>query len=950
MNRRQGATAVAVLAGTLGLVAARAAAVQPPLWLKPSRTSNAARVPRVDGVLDIDVLAGRYEYANGRKLRLNNWKGNGQENGDLYLQVQDSEITCVGGACVTPRYLYIGLKLPRKLNAGQTPSGLDEGNHLTLYVDGDRVPLLSVMTSADRTIAVDFTQANAIAAPSGPVTWTVDEATPEYHRQVAIKGYETYYFVEISLELPAENFNASSPPDLETGLGIHYRDLGYAEIPNENTVFTLPNKYERANPASGYALSSDKTTWESIELGMPQTSRLGVGIWNVGQMVHAGVNSVPGALGFFSMPNGGAGTPGTIGKSIFTRNLVCLTEVYDKDDRKEIEEVANRNREINKLRRFQSYYVQSDDKILSFQGESEPPNNMILTDWIIEDADYVLYRNIDVTSNRIAEGLQSYPNPHDCSGPDDNVAGIERGAKGILWVRIAAPLCSTTGQPPDEVTGTCLGQDAPLVGSKTERFDVFCTHNQAQSDPLDAANPLYDTSSDPEERNGHIRECQAIALSRYVEDKRMKDRPALLLGDLNQAGPRRLPDNTMVNGSNEKLSAWMASSADVYQPANVTTVKQNYQKMREALGNWNARVFDVLNQVHLGIITGYDVTGDTHGFGTWIGQDDSASTSAKRVDECTPGTPDMTRVPRIDYIMVLPPRDPSQRPVFGFTWDPAQDWSTVDKHLSSSNCGALTTGGVPVGNVGVPPGTSDPQKYASSANVCVLGSACQSDHAEAVAYLRTVPLGFPGSWNPTKDHYLKVNISRLDDVHDDDGGDTDWMVKPDNKMVLYKAGCNLNQCRTAAESSVCCQGDSWNSDTTPSGTEQDPNWVLWSNGWTFGGSDVVYSALTVYDDDDVDEDLYDANPGQPCATSTYKLEHSTGHITFESPPPCGAFAAYGPPAMEDFTEGSFVMGRVVVDGTPKDTGDRQVEITTQFSACERDPFDCKDAASTWLKW
>jgi hypothetical protein len=90
-----------VIVSCFALLAATAKAVPPPLWLKPSHTDEPRKVPVVDGRLTFDATT--IEYAQGRRLALNNWQGDGQLDGQMYLQIQSKD------SPLQARCLFIGV-------------------------------------------------------------------------------------------------------------------------------------------------------------------------------------------------------------------------------------------------------------------------------------------------------------------------------------------------------------------------------------------------------------------------------------------------------------------------------------------------------------------------------------------------------------------------------------------------------------------------------------------------------------------------------------------------------------------------------------------------------------------------------------------------------------------------------------------------------------------------
>ncbi len=197
-------------------------------------------------------------------------------------------------------------------------------------------------------------------------------------------------------------------------------------------------------------------------------------------------------------------------------------------------------------------------------------------------------------------------------------------AKGVLWSRL------WLGAPAPDCPGRC-------TGAQDEWLDVFTTHLNADATLCDwgsrlAAGGVY-LQSMPNcgEEDDDIRANQLVTMNRYIDSKAAKDRPSIVMGDLNinGQGPFVVSPGTEYQGMMRRLGL-----------SSVTTVLATTQDddrvtpWPEPYGfDWDIDHADLLRERFP-----FDAlaTADT---GTWIGTDA------------------MVAGQRFDYILVRPPVD-----------------------------------------------------------------------------------------------------------------------------------------------------------------------------------------------------------------------------------------------------------------------------------------------------
>lgn len=791
-----------------------------PLWIKP-----------VDALTD-DVrvwIDGQYaqfrdaEYVKGKRIPLANWMGDwpgfSPPDGEAYIQIHSQQ------SPIRPSRMYIGVKIPRFWDQ---ETGDDHGEIELYFAFNEQY----CPQNEDRQIRMSFSQPNAPTASVSPSESTVTWDTVEYkgdpsagclhtkpldgtaphliNSKIRMDEFDdgVFLFAEFEIALPANVYTAER---LRFGLKYKDRDYGTANCPRCcSSVLTLPNDPLAQGGSPNQLDWGREGTYQLIDLKEPVLTELGVSAYNVGQMLDFSLGSIPDGdiaeLADVFVDNGGIGGPEDIAEAIWSRDIVCLSEVMMHDDRKEIVHRANKIRASKNLPPFLPVMKEGDDS----------PNVMILSWWWpITKAEVKKYSELDP----------------DAGGPDDLYFGSTRGAKGVVWARLGPPPKCKYGPPNEQ--GVCP-ENADEFDSH-QWIDVFCTHTQAPCSPTPIVGSDTQCQNEKDHHLNATRQKQFQALGKYIQQKRSSiepfgsgfDRPALLLGDLNQVGPRSRSNNW---GNDGNMDDWRfgnqpSANNDIYWGPKLQ-IALAYEQMRRKLDNWFRTDFDKRNADEY--ITGYDLTADTNFEGSWIGKEHQGQTGESLSYSCTPGFPDLRNEARVDYIMLIPAT--VKYPSWAYRWAPGKPHhAQVDRHLVS----------FPTGQGGNLEG-------------------CVSDHAEVFAHIQLVPVALPESPNPYRDNRFFYSVAQLDDVNESDDtwfddGTTDWYT---NKFYL----------ETSDDSPIpnvtgLCQAE-WGTNITPAGKVSTPGWKYRS--YPMKGKDTALVWLEVSDYDSVSSDYYDSHSRSPC--------------------------------------------------------------------------------------
>lgn len=811
--------------------------------LAASRPAEAAPPPRVwmplqsngpewqDGMLQplVDATIVETEYANGIKADLNDFDNdvpNG--NGRLFLAMSD-DVSFTSQKCRKPDSkaceggtLFLGLQVH-----ASTPAIGDEWGAVIVYIDTDRQKTLDHQSCSgtakpgleDRKILVVYnSQPN-----QAQLALTVKESRGDCKGWVDITPpndpmLEAWPFKASGLEVPGANgvpsfltFEisiTSEPPVVFPsnpivdqrlfGLGVlHIAHSGYGSFGHFPSVF---NK----KPAD-----LDTLSWATMDLAEPSRIDLAMTAYNVGLLQSPA-------------PDGGQGEAKDFAKLTYKNDVICMVEQMDPDKRDEV--VV----QINTLRAAAGL----DPMTPIYPGDGEAPNNMILAAGPIMDAGWVLYGDLPEVSAYCGEEFDGPFNGGECLGAPE-------GYKGILWARIG------------------VKKSKAVKGGKPQTWfgdhfvDVFCTHTQADYEydgefsnsqwcydafgsaavgkhcVKSAASPM----ANPWQAN--LRAEQWKALKSWSHKKRSGghglpnglDRPAFVLGDLNQIGPKAVT----FDQPNQDVDSWMTATSGT------TGFGTEYKTMRQELGTWPLSQFDQANGWAWDL---YDLMARDKR-GTWIGNGTESAVPLTSADECItgsqfPGYDTVTELPkeaRVDYILVLPAE--GSFPYYSITGPSAHP--EEPEVAIAANAGSWTDG---------------------------LG--CASDHAQVSARIGLVQTGVKANYNPQKQHKVIYRVSHLWDFNNADGGDTDWMVQnKDFEMQLLDSFNAL----------IDSQDKGYSDDSTPDGVAVS---VDWHDSFDAMNLEKVRMGVWVTDSDSVsDDDIYDGNSfGSGCLGPHFEFDHA----------------------------------------------------------------------------
>jgi hypothetical protein len=339
---------------------------------------------------------------------------------------------------------------------------------------------------------------------------------------------------------------------------------------------TIPNDPIAQESPATWLTWGFEDTYQVIDLAEPIYTELGISVYNVGQMLNitdiAKITSGPDVdlsnVSDLLVNDGGVGDEGQIALAVWSRDIVCLTELMPLSDRQALVKRVNEIRDANNLPAMHAVNITEDKE----------PNNVILTTWTVDKQDIRLFKDLDPGAE----------------GPDDSYLGSSRGAKGVVWARLSPPAKCTYGVDP--VSGNCR---ADKVEASTEWLDVFCTHTQAPCSPSGSS----ECDAEKDHHNNAKRQIQFAALGNYIREKRAIpsldgtedgfSRPAIVLGDLNQVGPRSMPDAY----GDAPMGVWLTGfsptgNTDIKNGGYEPEIAQAYKDMRVKLGNWGLTLYD----------------------------------------------------------------------------------------------------------------------------------------------------------------------------------------------------------------------------------------------------------------------------------------------------------------------------------------------------------------------
>ncbi len=792
------------------------AAEPPRLWMPLQSVSMHG--PMLQPLVDGDVRIP--EYANGIKIDVNDFSASAPNgNGRLYVSLSQNAgfsadlcrksdgTGCAGGT------LFLGFEV----HAQSAQLG-DESGTVTVYLDAKRQRTLDNQSCIlngqptpnpapeDRKIVLAYSSLRAQATPSVGVReykgdcrgWV--EITPP-----ALDPMQEAWTVQAKAK---ETIGFHGEPNfLHFELAVTAQPRGWQPLQSEianDRLFGLAVRHVLGTPIAVVSFGSfpsqfnrpvldlDTKSWATMDLNEPSRIDLSMTAYNVGQLQIT--------------DDGGQGEAKDFAKLTFHNDIICLTEEMNDGERDDTVKA------INILRANEGL----DPLTPVYPGQGDPPNNLLLVAGPIMDSDFVLFGDLPEVKTFCAAETDGDPISNgDCTG-----AGA--GYKGIVWARV----------------GVKKSTVAPK-GGKSQNFfsdqfvDVFCTHSQADyaadgefaNDQLclDAfGNPAANVKDCTKGTFGppenpwwtNVRLEQWRGLKNWAHKKRTGgngspnglDRPAFVLGDFNQIGPKDVsPDKP-----NQDVDSWIAATSA--QPGFGT----EYGEMRKALGTLPISAFDQANGWAWDL---YDLMARDFR-GTWIGKGVESAIPATQANDCiTPGqftgydtVGELPKEARLDYILVLPAE--AGFPFYSITGPTSQPQE-------------------PIVSISANPGS-----WAD-------GLGCASDHAQVSAQIGLVQTGTSAHYNPNKSHRVTYRVTHLWDFNNADSGNTDWYVENGDFEIrlLNSAGITVDSHSTG-----------FTDDETPDGISVP---VQWSERIDVFGAGKVRAGVYVKDHDVGPNDLYD---------------------------------------------------------------------------------------------
>lgn len=833
--------------GTIALFAVPLLAAEPPrIWMPLQSVGADWHGQMLQPLADGDVQL--TEYANGIKVDLNDF-GNAVPNGNgrlfaglsgntagftsLNCQKPDGH-GCVGGT------LFLGFEV-------HAQSGMlgDENGSVTVYLDAFRQKTLDNQSCTesgqpttkpapeDRKIVIGYSATRGISAP----TLSIREYKGNCRGWVEITppGLDPALEAWSVKAAARETLGGNGLPNfLHFELSVTAQPRGWPQLTSEivnNRLFGLGVRHslESAVTAGSFGafpsvfnkgpLDLDTKSWATMDLHEPARIDLAMTAYNVGQLQIT--------------DDGGQGEAKDFAKLTFRNDIICLTEEMNESERDETVVEINNLRDAEGLDPVKPVYP----------GNGDPPNNMLLVSGPVIDSDFVLFGDLPEVKTFCAAETDGDPISNgDCTG-----AGA--GYKGVVWARVGVK------------KSTAAPKGGKLQNWFSDHFiDVFCTHTQADyatdgefanyqlcldvigNPAINAKDCKKGTFGPPENPWWtNVRLEQWRGLKNWAHKKRAGgngspnglDRPAFLLGDFNQIGPK----DVSAAKANQDVDDWIAATSGQMG------FGTEYSEMRTALGTLPISSFDQANGWAWDL---YDLMArDPRG--TWVGKGVESAIPATQANDCiTQGqfsgyntTTELPKEARLDYILVLPAE--SGFPFYSLTGPSSQPQEPIVE--ISANPGSWADG---------------------------LG--CASDHAQVSAQIGLVQTGTSVHYNPNKSHRVTYRVNYLWDLFDSDSGNTDWYV--DNNGFEVR---QLNSANATVQSST----QNFPDDVVPDGIMVP---VTWHDSFTLFGGDKFRAGVYIKDHDVGPNDLYD--------TSDYSTGFRGPHFEFDHAYP-GTFRLIG---------------------------------------------------------
>jgi len=475
----------------------------------------------------VDGLVAPLEYADGKKFVLQDYV-NGGANGTLFLMLSDNAAytsdECNSGPpraasipatqtnpC-TNRTLFLGMRVPRPTSVTSV------GGSLTVFLDSLRGDTLAMNLTAhlprseDRRITFSYQRLES--TPIITVQQSMGDATgawvdlampfnawPVTHSASLPAADPGFVHIEMAIRLFTLNAVNSEPfTSRHVGFALrHFQNV------DDGANVGFPN-----DPVLG-ASSNQPLTWETLDFAPWIPIPFSLAMWNVGQMP-----------AIIPVSDGGDGEVDTVAADLFKKDIVCLSEVWESAERREMLEL------VNDLR----------------AAESPPLPPMYTLDEQGENVPIVGYTTgvMILTARPIIMGGVHHFSIASCTESDC------LQYKGVAWARVGT---SASLEHKTSITRTGPGTLTSVAIDDGEFVDVFCSHVNAGEN---TAGP--DTTG---------REMQFKDMAAYIAQVRAGgpldvaagdyapafwdqfpagtwaaglDRPAFLMGDLNTIGPK----------------------------------------------------------------------------------------------------------------------------------------------------------------------------------------------------------------------------------------------------------------------------------------------------------------------------------------------------------------------------------------------------------------------------